>query len=179
MKSDWQGKFGDNYTVRNTPDVGLRYRIFDSILQDICLGSITEFGCNKGVNMFALNARYPEAYICGVEVNKEVLKAGVPPFAVSNKLGWNTDLVFTCGVLIHIPPKDLKRTMKNIIKHSKKFVLAIEYFSEDEKEVVYRGKKNMLWKRDFGKLYQDLGLKLISTGEVPEIDNSTYWLFRK
>lgn len=181
--NEWEGKFGDDYTKRNTPDVGVRYKVFGSILWGMNPYSIVEIGCNKGVNLFALKIIYPKSEICGVEINKKILDAGIPPFFITKSIksfrDKTVDLVFTCGVLIHIPSKDLKRMMEEIINASYKYVLAIEYYAPKETEVIYRGLRNMLWKRDYGKLYKDLGLKLISTGEVPEIDNSTYWLFKK
>lgn len=181
MREHWEGQFGDEYTVRNTPDVGERCRIFSEILPKSLKGGVIEFGCNKGVNMYALRAMYPLTPIYGVEVNKKVLEAGVKTFHVVDQLEKlpKTTLVFTCGVLIHIPPSEIESTMKKIVNSSNEYVLAIEYFSPEETEVVYRGNKDMLWKRDYGKLYKDLGLTLISSGEIPEIDNSNYWLFKK
>lgn len=89
------------------------------------------------------------------------------------------DLVFTCGVLIHIPPDDLKQVMQGLIDSSVGYVLAIEYEAKEETEVEYRGHKGKLWKRDYGKLYQELGLELVEKGFLLEFDNCTYWLMRK
>lgn len=182
MLSDWKGEFGDEYTERNSPDPRVRFRVFKKILPE-SVDSILEVGCNKGINLYALRALLPFSPIAGVEVNKKVLSEGVPPFLVTDSssylLNKSTDLVFTCGVLIHVPTEDLEETMREIIRVSKRYVLAIEYYAPEETEVVYRGKVDMLWKRDYGKAYKYLGLKLLKTGEVPEIDNSTYWLFQK
>lgn len=39
---------------------------------------------------------------------------------------------------------------------SKKYILVVEYFSHKPVEVKnYKGKKNLLFKRDFGKLFND------------------------
>jgi pseudaminic acid biosynthesis-associated methylase len=178
--NEWEGKFGNDYTERNTPDVGVRYRVFKKILDGLGLFSIVEFGCNKGVNMFALQVLHPEADIQGLEINKKILKQGVQPFQLIKELPkYPVDLVFTCGVLIHVPPEDLIDTMEDIIGASNEYVLAIEYYAPKETEIIYRGKKNMLWKRDYGKLYKILGLKLVKSGNCPEIDHSKYWLFKK
>lgn len=181
MKEDWQGQFGDEYTERNTPDVSVRYTFFNKVLRILPVWDITEVGCNKGVNLFALRALFPQAKLYGTEVNAKILKKGVGPFPVFEHLKDvpQTNLVFTCGVLIHVPSKELKEMMENIIKASSRYILAVEYFAPEETEVEYRGKKDMLWKRNYGKLYQDLGLTLLEEGDVPEIDNCHYWLLKK
>lgn len=181
MKEDWQGQFGDEYTERNAPDVSVRYTFFNKLLRILPIWDILEVGCNKGVNLFALHALFPSAKLYGTEVNTKILSANPTPFIIKERVEDfpQTNLVFTCGVLIHIPPKELRGMMEAIIKNSTRYVLAIEYFAPEETEVEYRGKKDMLWKRNYGKLYQDLGLTLLKEGDVPEIDNCRYWLLEK
>jgi hypothetical protein len=89
------------------------------------------------------------------------------------------ELVFTAGVLIHVPPAGLDAFMRAIVAASSQYVLAIEYAADVETEIEYRGQMGMLWKRPFGKLYQDLGLTLIETGEAVGFDRCDYWLFQK
>jgi hypothetical protein len=90
------------------------------------------------------------------------------------------DLVFTAGVLIHIAPADLERTMRDLIELSGRFVIAVEYHEDEgEVEVEYRGNAGALWRRNYGKLYQDMGLRLLSTGEAAGFDNCAYYLLEK
>lgn len=185
MVNEWAGTFGDEYTQRNTPDVSTRARIFQTILSGLEIYSILEVGCNKGTNLYALKALYPEASISGAEPNKKIIEDGIPGFVVLERsaldlnLSGLSDLVFTCGVLIHVPPQELEQSMNNIITASNRYVLAIEYEHEEELMIPYRGQENLLWKRPYGQLYTAMGLKLISTGQVPAIDNCTFWLFEK
>ena len=48
-------------------------------------------------------------------------------------------------------------------------------------EVIGRGHAERLWKRPFGKLYMDLGLKLTACGEAPSpaFDRCHWWLLSK
>jgi hypothetical protein len=85
----------------------------------------------------------------------------------------------TSGVLIHVAPDALEVTMRAIIDVSARYVLAIEYDSDEEEEVDYRGHKGKLWKRPFGRLYQALGLRLLSYGEAGGFEKCTYWLLDK
>ena len=37
------------------------------------------------------------------------------------------DLVLTCGLLIHIPPDQIRQVIEELVRVSKRYVLAIEY----------------------------------------------------
>jgi hypothetical protein len=64
--------------------------------------------------------------------------------------------------LIHISHVDLGQAMREIRRVSRRFVFCGEYLGDDE--VSYRG--GMLWRRDYGKLYRDMGLKLRERGSL-------------
>lgn len=149
--------------------------------------SLCEVGCNFGANLLAVRICCPEANLLGVDVNAgareqakglgfHVLSADCPHECESY------DLVFTAGMLIHVSPDDLETTMQSIIDTSRKYVLAIEYESADEEEVTYRGERGRLWKRPYGRMYEELGLHEVDSGYVkPEdgFDSCTWWLFSK
>ena len=94
------------------------------------------------------------------------------------------DLVFTANVLIHIRLQDLVTALIEIHRVSNRYILAIEYFAEEETTITYRGHAGLLWKRDFLKHYQDQfpGLTLIRSGRLgPKngFDRSRWWLLEK
>jgi hypothetical protein len=63
-----------------------------------------------------------------------------------------------------------------------KHVLAIEYDAAAEEEVVYRGERGLLWKRNYGKLYEELGCRELMSGYLKAedgFDNCTWWLMEK
>ena len=60
--------------------------------------------------------------------------------------------------------------------------MCIEYESMTPHEIEYRGEMGLLWKRPYVRMYQDLGLSLIESGEVGDddgFDNCTFGLFSK
>lgn len=192
----WAGEFGDEYTRRNR--VGWRGRIpfWREILNLTSARSVYEFGCNAGWNLSAIKAasRHPsdraddyrwdvETY--GEDINESALiqaaSAGLDAYPADDLLqpALMVDLSFTAGVLIHIAPQDLEATMQKVISFSADWVLAVEYADTEEVEVEYRGQKNMLWRRDYGRLYQDLGLELQLVAPAGGFDNCTAWLLRK
>lgn len=96
------------------------------------------------------------------------------------------DLVFTSGVLIHIHPDKLGKAADEIVRVAGKYVLCLEYFSNEPEERPYRGEEGLLFKRDFGSYYLDRFdcLECIDYGFVWKranklFDNVNWWLFKK
>lgn len=184
MNNAWRGTFGDEYTKRNDYDWRKRIPTFKHILRDIKVKDILEVGSNCGKNLLALEEMGYSTV--GIEPNafarKEATKHKLftfPGTADNIPFGQNTfDLVFTCGVLIHVPPEELQKSMEEIARVSKRYILAIEYEAPAETMLVYRGLRDMLWKRPFGKLYKNLGLTLIHQGKT-DIDRCHFWLLTK
>jgi len=83
------------------------------------------------------------------------------------------DLVFTSGVLIHINPHDVKRALREIYRCSKKYIWGFEYYADKYTEILYRGQKNLLWKANFLKIYQDIfpDLKVVKMKFLKYLDN--------
>lgn len=186
----WSGTFGDAYTDRNRVDWQARIPFWESAIQFCTPATVFEFGANAGWNLRAILASAPNLDVYGVDVNQqavnearshglEVQHVGEHGFAGLYEPG-SMDLVATCGVLIHIAPTDLQRVMQSLVDLSGRYVLAVEYHEDGEPvEVEYRGKAGALWRRNYGKLYEELGLRLLSTGEAAGFDQCTYYLLEK
>jgi pseudaminic acid biosynthesis-associated methylase len=183
----WAGSFGDAYVDRCRVDSTKRERFWRSLIPDD-VQTILEVGCNLGGNLKAIRSAVGISTV-GVDVNeKALIEAASAGFEVHRmpgsevaKLG-QFDLTFTCGVLIHVPPEDLKQTMQAIVNASRKYVVAVEYAHPEETEVEYRGHAGKLWKRPFGQLYEALGLKVQWFGFAgPEkgFDNCAAWVLTK
>ena len=173
----WEGDGGNAYTARNRVDWRARMPFWEDVIEVTGVRSVFEFGCNAGWNLSAIRRLYPDIKVSGTDCNLDALAqtaaTGIPTG------GHLADLTFTAGVLIHIAPKNLEAQMRYMKNRSYDYVLAIEYESEKEEEIEYRGEMGLLWKRPYGELYQDIGLKLVNEGEAQGYDNCHYWLLRK
>lgn len=74
--------------------------------------------------------------------------------------------------------------MQEIARVSSAYILAIEYFAEEDTEVTYRGNSGLLWKRDFWKHYTFAvpHLVLMRSGywaKEDGFDRCHYWLMKK
>lgn len=186
----WSGDEGKAYTERNRVDWTLRLPFWQHILDATNAGSFLEVGCNAGWNLHCLKKLRPEGMMSAVDYNEDALReANAAGFDVEVMAGHKVaeffgagacELSFTSGVLIHVPPDDLMATMCAIRDVSSQYVLAVEYEHEVAKEIEYRGRSGLLWKRPYGRLYQDLGLSLVEYGEHAEgFDACAWWLLER
>ena len=194
LEALWAGKFGQDYVERNKAAANGRDAFWKPFLLRHPVSDVLEVGCNIGGNLRWIAEVIPPASVYGIDVNAEAvaaLSASIPGIqvqrAVARQLPYpdsRFNLVFTAGVLIHQPEEALPQVMSEIVRCSRRYVLALEYFSPETQEVHYRGQEGALFKRDYGKLYRALDPKLeeVETGRLGKADgwdDVTYWLFKK
>lgn len=169
----WSGSFGDDYCDRNS---GLdlhaaNLSFFSEVVNNTCdLKSVIEFGCNIGMNLKALNQVIPNAKISGVEINEKAAKIAsetcnaevINDSLLEVNLAEKYMMTFTKGVLIHINPDELNLVYEKLYEASERYVLVAEYYNPVPVTIPYRGKDDVLFKRDFaGEImnkYPDLHL---------------------
>ncbi len=194
----WRGEFGNAYTDRMTgseqSDAG-RMELWRKIIDLSKPHSILEVGSNLGLNLRTIR-KISEAKLFALEPNEKARSILVSDGIVEpgNAIGGTAakialpdeaaELAFTAGVLIHVPPSDLLASCSEIYRCASKYVACIEYFSDKEESVSYRGRDDLLFKRDFGSFWLDnFKLELIDYGffwrRASGLDNVTWWLFRK
>ncbi len=196
----WTGHAGNQYIKRNqSSDENQKNRIsfWKNILSRVALSNnskILEVGANIGLNLkaiksikqFDLYAIEPNSNACQEIIKNNILDKEHLLHDVANEIGFSNnkfDIVFTCGVLIHIHPENLLDAMKEIYRVSKKYIVCAEYFSDKDEEINYHGEDGLLFKKDFGSFYLDNfpNLKLIDYGfswkRVTGMDNLTWWIF--
>lgn len=193
----WHGEFGTAYTERNKGLAANRRPFFEHIRTLTGrVGSICELGANRGENLEALADVFPGCAMTGVEINPVACSqlrtiAGVTAIEGSIQdfeTNESFDLVFTCGVLIHISPEDLSAVYSRMMQLSSRYLLVNEYYNPSPVEIPYRGHTGKLFKRDFaGELWDCVGrdkLRLMGKGFLwqrvdPAWDNTTWFLFEK
>lgn len=169
----WEGDFGDEYVQRSPGNAQANEDLFKRVLITADtyehIKSVIEFGCGAGSNLVALH-RILNAEMVGVEINPRAAaraaNLGVADIYRKSMFEWTQaaqyDLVFTKGLLIHIPPADLPRAYAVLYQASRRYILTAEYYCPKPREIQYRGRENMLWACDFaGEMldrYTDLTL---------------------
>lgn len=158
--------------------------------------SVLECGCNIGRNIGFLEKVLPRATKSVIEISKPAFEFVTKKHKLKNAFHGSIsdshfdeqfDLVFIIGVLIHIHPKNLLMNMRKLYRHSKRYILIGEYFNRTPVMINYQGKKNRLFKRDFGKDFlQKYPVTLVDYGflwgyryDKAGFDDITWWLFQK
>ena len=191
----WSSEFGKEYTERNPHTIevmdGLYKKQFGLTRTELNLTfldkfdrsiKILEVGSNVGAQLHGLqsigfkNLYGIELQPYAVEVSKQNTKninliqgsALDIPFKDSY-----FDLVFTSGVLIHINPDDIDLTIREVYRCTNEYIWGFEYYADKYSEIPYRGRRNLLWKAPFAKLYQDKfeDLELVMEKRIKYLDN--------
>jgi SAM-dependent methyltransferase len=137
--------------------------------------SVLEVGSFAGRNLFYLQQAFPNAELTGLEINptavryarEKVPKASFVESDLHDLDAMNGayDLVFTSGVLIHIPPADLKGVLEKLDRKSTRYLIHLEELGPSElvacPDPSQRPKKKVSdqwqWNVDLVRLYQELG----------------------
>ena len=194
----WEGEFGNAYLQRNSdPKLFAKRKPFFKKLLDSHpdILSVLEVGSNIGGNLNVLHSINLQLNLTAIEPNAKaaaVVKRTLPEVTIYHQsifdCDWHNafDLVFTCGVLIHIANQDLKETLSKIYNASKKYILTIEYYSPRREQIIYRGLSDALFKRPYNKEWQTVfpKLQLIESGKriakpIGQDEPGRWWLFKK
>ena len=189
----WGGEFGNAYIERNRK-IQPRDLFWNKIVSEFPSQRVLEVGCNIGCNLHWLAQHVPHHEIYGIDVNRLALaelRHGMPDvnavFSHARELPFRDrwfDMVFTIGVLIHQPETTLPLVMSEIVRCSRQYVLCGEYWSDKTVEIPYRDQNGALFKRDYGRIYQELFPELQLRkqgflGKADGFDDATWWLFER
>ena len=146
--------------------------------------SVLEIGCFGGYNLRHINRLDPTIELTGFDINKKALKYAKEKLPSINTVNGSIydltdffkencfDVVFTAGVLIHIPcfggsgENFIKRATSNIAKVSSSFVFHAEHHGEEYFKMPNKG---MRYIHNFNDLYEDFGSTEIE--EAPDASN--------
>lgn len=191
----WEGQFGTDYTQRNDVLWEQRQPFFATVLsKTFGVKTICELGANRGHNLEAIAHLSSNFELTGVELNPSALTSlkAIPHVnAVHSSIqefqpNQMFDLVFTCGVLIHINPDDLPLVYQKMFDLSSRYILINEYFNPAPVELGYRGHSEKLFKRDFAREFieKTQQVSVVDYGFLwqqanPSWDNTTWFLMEK
>ncbi len=175
----WISDFGIQYTDRNnmTPEqldnlyierFGVpRYLMNKEFIGDLPRDiKVLEVGCNVGLQLQILqNMGFINLY--GIEIQSyaiEIARAktqgiNILPGDISDIPFKDNyfDMVFTSGVLIHVPPSKLNIVMGEIIRCTRKYIWCYEYYADSLTTVNYRGYDDILWRGNYKDMFVELG----------------------
>jgi len=177
----WRGEGGRDYTDRNVGRKADNVAFFVRALQRAWgLARILELGAGSGENLAALRVLLPHTALMAVEINEYaaskiteadyVFRSSIQKF--DPPVETPPQLVFTKGVLIHIPPDELAAVYDKLYACSERYILLAEYYNPTPMEVRYHGHFQLLWKRDFAGELMELhtDLDLLDYGFVGHLD---------
>lgn len=166
----WVGAHGDAYHERNeiTAEAIENYRRLWAEITGPMLPeypkSVLEIGAGLGRSLRGLKQHLPGGVrYFAVEPNdfarERLVRDGVV-FKDDASVGLESfigtfDLTFTCGCLVHVSPDDLAEFCERIYRRVGRWLVAIEYFSAQPREIEYRGEMGRLFLRDYGAYWLD------------------------
>lgn len=188
----WGGSFGDEYVDRNMGAYASRSGFWAETVRRTGCRSVLEVGCNVGGNLRHIARHIDPGQVYGVDVNRhslDLIHEYVPDAQVlvasARDLPFRDrwfDLTFTVGVLIHQPAETLDQVIRELVRCSSRYVLAVEIFAETETEIVHRGVERGLFKRDYGAQFLAAvpSLTMVDNGFLARdagFDDLHWWLF--
>lgn len=204
----WAGQPGDAYRQRQPFDalVAAYEEMWRNILWPtgpchawIHPRHILEIGANEGANLAAFRKIVPGTNLTAIEPNR-ASAAKIVEHQLADQLyqctiqDWEPvagaplfDIVFTRGVLIHIPPSDLPAIYDKMHAASSRYIVVAEYYAPKSEPILYRGEMGRLWRGDFAgdllKRFKDLRLVdyrfIYDKDPVAPQDNITWFLLSK
>lgn len=200
----WSTDFGNDYIVRNSDQ--LLKKSNDNFFKKIFgenrnISSCLEVGANIGLNLISLKKIFKKQDQYAIEINSQACKklckilpkeniynGSVLDFDIDNSefSCKKFELVLSKTFLIHINPNFINNVYDKLFLLSKKYILICEYFNPEPVDVIYRGHRKKLFKRDFAfEMIERFNLKLKSYGfayhldkEFPQ-DNINWFLLEK
>ncbi|AXX93550.1 methyltransferase type 11 [Malaciobacter molluscorum LMG 25693] len=177
QRQTWEDNFGSDYLQRNiySPEqldefyknrYGYsRTQLNNQFLKDISKDAkILEVGTNIGNQLLHLqNMGFKNLY--GIEIqnrainyakkradNLNIIKGDALDIPFKDNF---FDVVFTSGVLIHISPKNINFAIDEIYRVSNSYIWGFEYYADEYIDLMYQGNKDLMWKANFMKIYQE------------------------
>ncbi len=149
--------------------------------------NVLEVGCNSGNDL----KLFPQEFdVYGIDPNESAVRKAsqnLPNFKF--KVGSivelpfensSFDFVFTRSTLNHIDNSDMEKSVNELFRVSRKYILNVEYFSDNESQI--QDGYISTWGRNMYKRWLDFKVKIISNVDMhEEIDpkKSKFTLIRK
>ena len=116
--------------------------LYDSLLDAlnrVSFSSLLEVGCGFGTNLKLVSDSFSGKRLFGIDLSGEMVSAARHYLKPYPKIGLERqnlaetgfgdesfDLVFSCETLLHVPKSEIRKTVKELVRLSKRYVVLIE-----------------------------------------------------
>jgi len=169
----------------DSPPATIRSKWFVEQLQQYEFKSIMEVGFFAGRNLRYIQAAFPQATISGIEINKTAVQFAKDKLKLKSlyhldlhdldSMNGVTDVVFTSGVLIHVPPEELGGAVEKIRRQASGYIMHLEQLGTNQLTAgpkhlrpTYKVSDQLQWAPDLVRVYNDLGHDDIDIIPLPD-----------
>jgi ubiquinone/menaquinone biosynthesis C-methylase UbiE len=168
----WEKRGGERYfrEQESRPDRGATAAYLAARIAELNPRTVLEVGCGYGKNLKLLRER-TDAVLSGIDFSQSQLEKAknylkdLPNIELQEGSGTRLpyadrsfDVVFTNNVILHNPPAEAEQIRKEILRVSKRYVVHKEDTNVNYSRYGY----------DHGKIYRDLGLRVIESHPMKE-----------
>jgi SAM-dependent methyltransferase len=183
LDSQYWGSYAQDHTKHYNYEMA---KFIRDLVMSLRAQSVLEVGCSAGNDLKLFPEDLPVKGIDTLDIAIDNAKANLPKFdfrkADITQIPFEDgsfDLVFTRNLFNHIDTKDVKKSVDELFRVSKKYIFNIELFSEKEEKL---DDNPTTHGRDMKKHWMDYKVKIISNVDMhEEIDpkKSRFTLLRK
>lgn len=192
----WRSHFGEEYNNRNTYSNEELDKVFKKVIgasrteiNEEFIGNVNreskilEVGCNIGMMLVNLQ-EMGFKNLHGLEIQPKAIESAkqrTNNIEYTEGSAYNLpyednefDMIFSCHVLIHLPPDRIVKALKEMVRCCRKLIYCEEYYADEVTEIKnYHGMNNIVWKRNFEKLFADefKELKLLKSKKYKYTEN--------
>ena len=158
-----------------------RSKWFVKYIEDIQFSSVFEVGCFTGRNLKYISLAFPDVKIGGLDINKEGIEFArnlLPKATLYNQSIYDMpndkwDVVFTMGILIHIPPDGIQDVIEKCVDKANRYIIHIDRQGQND---VLMGRKEFNpvkthdkfhWAPDIRSIYNRIGYSAV-VKEMPK-----------
>jgi methyltransferase family protein len=165
------------------PNFNLRCKWFAEKLKQFEFASIFEVGVFSGRNLHLIQEAFPNIKIGGIDINDKAVvfaQDKLPQAQLSTCSVYDMDtsdkwdIVFTAGVLIHIPPDGIEKAIDKCLEKANRYVMHMETMGADrivngpaELNPINKVKDKFQWWPDLPNRYKARGKNIVLNIKVP------------
>jgi len=166
--------YWNKYTDKNESNYN---EVFAKFIRDLATSlraiNVLEVGCNTGNDLQGFSENFE---VHGLDMNERALDIAIqrfPSFKFKNgsitEMPYedsSIDFVFTHNVLNYIPEKEMDKTINELYRVSRKYILNCELFDENESPI--DDNEVSSWNRNVCKRWVNFKVKIISDVDMHE-----------